>query len=574
MEIDFYNEIRSALDESRFPKELLDGYELLECLSYGENHETLLVRSKADGTLCVAKCYLAGHPMFPETEPVAIQQLSHPALPRFVCEYTSESMRCLLRHYVEGQTLDKIPVPVDESVARSICSQLCNVLSYIHTQTPPIIHRDIKPQNVIICDGGKISLIDFGISRVFNEDATGDTIVLGTQAFAPPEQYGFSQTDCRSDIYSLGMLLRWLITGNVSHEAHGNSPLERIASKCTAFDPEKRYKSADDVLRAIRHHQPEQSKKRKFYGALLVLLILALASINIINSKIWSTHRQQVDVHFSEPLIEHAVRTTLGKSADEPFYEDELSTVTAIYIMADRVFTSPDEFYSSISEWYAGGKIRRGDIRTLADVEQLPNLVTLCIVAQELDDISALSTLAVLEKVEFKHNYIEDITPLGELERLVAVGLNDNPVADLSPLLSCPRLRYLDLCSTNDYAPNVIAEMGDFKFLDIANTTQSYRYLAGKTIQELKLGYTKIHTLEFLAEVNGLESLDINNTAVTDLTELTAHQTLKHLRLSGLRVDNLSILLELPNLETVTLSRDMESLAEAFDHTSFIIIYE
>ncbi len=574
MEIDFYNEIRAALDESRFPQELLDKYELLECLSSGDDHETLLVKSRTGDALCVAKCYHAGHPLFSEAEPEAIRGLSHPALPRFICEYNTDKMRCILRQYVEGKPLDKLPVPAAKDVARSICAQLCGVLSYLHNQTPPIIHRDIKPQNVIISDDGKISLIDFGISRVFNKSARGDTVAFGTQAFAPPEQYGFSQTDCRSDIYSLGVLLCWLLTGNVSLETLGNSHLDHIAAKCAAFDPCNRYKNAGDVMRAIQRSQPAQIKRRRHIGSFIAAaLIFVLAILALNGQNIQTAKGIPADITFSEPLVEQAVRTVLKKDAGEPLYEHELLSVTEIYIVADRALSSADEFYSAVSDWYSGGRPGRGSVQTLSDTEHLPNLKTICIAAEKISDASPLSRLKALEKVELKHNNISDITPLGALENLVSVGLNDNPVKDISPLKTCPRLRYLDLCSVNCYDPKVIAELGDFMFLDIANKTRSYQYLAGKSVMELKLGWTNIRDLDFLAEIKDLEVLEINNTAVTDLTELAAHPAIRELRLSGLGVDSLSILLELPELEKVTLSQDMKHLIEGLK-IKFNIQYE
>ncbi len=81
-----------------------------------------------------------------------------------------------------------------------------------------MIHRDIKPQNIIMDKTGRIKLIDFGISRVFQESAKNDTVYFGTKEFSPPEQYGFSQTDNRSDIFSFGVVLCWLLTGEANIE--------------------------------------------------------------------------------------------------------------------------------------------------------------------------------------------------------------------------------------------------------------------------------------------------------------------------------------------------------------------
>src|SRR5258708_27596551 len=91
--------------------------------------------------------------------------------------------------------------------------QICDVLSYLHTQQPPVIFRDLKPSNVMISKNGHVYLIDFGIARIFKPGKQHDTVALGSPGYAAPEQYGKAQSTPRSDIYSLGALLHYLLTG-------------------------------------------------------------------------------------------------------------------------------------------------------------------------------------------------------------------------------------------------------------------------------------------------------------------------------------------------------------------------
>ena len=101
--------------------------------------------------------------------------------------------------------------------------KLTDILSYLHSENPPIIHRDIKPQNIIVGRDSSIHLIDFGIARVHKEERTQDTSVVLTLDYASPEQYGFEQTTPLSDIYSLGVVMLFLATGNHGRAvpAHG-----------------------------------------------------------------------------------------------------------------------------------------------------------------------------------------------------------------------------------------------------------------------------------------------------------------------------------------------------------------
>ena len=749
METEFFDELSACLDESRFPAELTDSCELMECLSHSEGCETLLAKDKECGTLYVAKCYASTHPMFGETEPEAIRALRHPGLPLFVAEYRTDTMRCVLREYIEGEPLSALPIPLDQETVLSIGVQLCEILTYIHGQSPPVIHRDIKPQNVILSKMGKVSLIDFGISRLYSKQARADTVAFGTQAFSPPEQYGFAQTDSRSDIFSLGVLLHYLLAGNTELDHITTSPMERIAARCTAFDPKNRYSDAASVRRALRSTEPVRRRRRtllRVHAAVLVIIGVVLgglwwknyqpmndpnhtpayitskdlqveaadylnerydttlfeandttADVGYIRTLLvsvfgydtdyayampeanppmevaesflpwafeddetlsrdmtvymvvkvfwpdvvgdWSSlkddtgeypgvrvsspfaekkgvldglnrpdHLTRGDIAllfanaskaygdelppqlaavgeadagkepssagFTEPLIEQAVRAMLGKSEDAPISAEELAMIKEIYIVANSIQTSPQDFYAAINTWYAAGRSTRGSIRTLADVALMPNLKTVGVVAQELEDISALSTLTALEKVEFKHNYIRDVTTLADRPDLVSVGLNDNPVTDLTPLTSSPNIAYLDLCGAQSYDPAFLEEMGDFECLDISNTTGSHLHLSGKSIRELKLCWSGIDSLDCLSEVNGIERLEINNTAVTDLSELAEHQTLKYLKLSGLAVDDLSVLLRLPNLECVVVSHDMEIIVKKLGTVSFEMQYE
>ena len=597
MGTDFSIESVQLPDESRFPGELTESCELLECLSHGEGIETLLVKNRESGGLYVAKCYRASHPLFSETEPASICALRHSGLPLFIAEYKTDTMRCVLREYVQGEPLSSLPLPMDAAAVRSIGVQLCEILSYLHSQEPPVIHRDIKPQNVIFSQDGRVSLIDFGISRLFDKGAKADTMALGTQAFAPPEQYGFSQTDCRSDIFSLGVLLNYLLTGSTELPKSPRSPMEKLIAKCTAFDPKARYTSAEAVLKGLGRTEPQKRRIRGILMALAAVFILSAA----VGGGLWLKNRPSEKASppattqaplketppaetaavspaqagdFSEPMMEQAVRAVLGKTQGEPISDSELASITELYMVAGEVFTTSDQFYAAISQWYAQGRSTRGSLETLRDAALLPNLKTIGAAAQQLSDISALAELEKLEKVELKHNSIRDISALVSCEHLFYVGLNDNPVTVLSPLSSCKELRFLDLCAVQNYDPSFLQELGNFDCLDISNSTASYLYLSGKTINELKLCWTGMTSLDCLDTVEGIQTLELNNSAVTDLSPLAKHQTLKYLKISGLSVSDLSVLKKLPNLELVTLSPDMERHMAALGKVSFQVQYE
>ena len=143
-----------------------------------------------------------------------LAQLRHPAIPAISDRFDHANRHYLVMEYVEGRNLEEEMAatghPLDEGLAIDIARQLCEVLSYLHNFTPPIVYRDMKPSNVMLTPKGKVMLIDFGIARLFKVASKGT--MIGTLGFAPPEQYQ-GLVDPRSDIYSLGATLHYVLTG-------------------------------------------------------------------------------------------------------------------------------------------------------------------------------------------------------------------------------------------------------------------------------------------------------------------------------------------------------------------------
>ncbi|HEU5100399.1 MAG TPA: serine/threonine-protein kinase, partial [Roseiflexaceae bacterium] len=171
-----------------------------------------------------------------EREARMLASLDHPGLTRIWDFFQHDRRAFLVMEYVPGRTLrDLVQArggPLDESLVLECALQLCDVLAYLHSRQPPVIFRDLKPANVMVVPGDgrweigdgsipspnsqlpapRFVLIDFGIARLFKPDQPGDTLIIGTPGYAPPEQYGQGQTDQRSDIYSLGATLYELLT--------------------------------------------------------------------------------------------------------------------------------------------------------------------------------------------------------------------------------------------------------------------------------------------------------------------------------------------------------------------------
>lgn len=170
--------------------------------------------------------------------------------------------QCVIMEYVEGETLFEMVSRRGASLglAAELMPSICDAVSSLHRAAGgPIIHRDLKPENIIVSPHGAM-LIDFGISRIYKEGRDRDTAMFGTRAYAPPEQFGFGQTDCRSDVYALGMLLFFCLTGEapsprlqrVGFSSAGcPGPICGIMVRACSFDPDARYASVDEFKTAF-----------------------------------------------------------------------------------------------------------------------------------------------------------------------------------------------------------------------------------------------------------------------------------------------------------------------------------
>lgn len=157
-----------------------------------------------------------------------------------VCEYVCG--HTLREHLEEHGTFSDYEVKV-------LGGQLCDGLNAMHAAD--MIHRDIKPENVMISNGGTVKIIDFGIARLRKEKMSSDTEILGTHGYAAPEQYGFSQSSNKTDIYAVGVLLNYMKTGCLPIEKHAVGEIGRIVRKCTRMDAGSRYKDVRHVKWAL-----------------------------------------------------------------------------------------------------------------------------------------------------------------------------------------------------------------------------------------------------------------------------------------------------------------------------------
>ena len=171
-------------------------------------------------------------------------------LPEIFETASREEEQLVLEEYIQGDTLDFLlkGALFTPGETRQIVTQVCRALWVLHSLGA--VHRDVKPDNIIL-RGSEAILIDFDAARLYKPEETADTQILGTTGFAAPEQYGLSQTDQRTDIFAVGVLINVMLTGKHPSKKLAEGRMGRIVTRCTQVNPKKRYQSVLQLMEAL-----------------------------------------------------------------------------------------------------------------------------------------------------------------------------------------------------------------------------------------------------------------------------------------------------------------------------------
>ena len=249
----------SLLDECT-----LSFYEELTTIYESEKSKVILVKHNFDNKIYVKKVVSKHNKDIYNS----LKHNHHKNISRIYEVIEDENNLNIICEYINGDDLGEIlrkKETLDENKVREYVIQICDALNHIHNLPIPIIHRDIKPSNIILNSDGIIKVIDFDAARNHKDesDVKKDTVLLGTAGFAAPEQYGFGQTDCRSDIYSVGILINYLLTGSHPTEKLYKGDLTKVIEKCTNMLPENRYKNILELKNDLLINKNFQEDKVK-----------------------------------------------------------------------------------------------------------------------------------------------------------------------------------------------------------------------------------------------------------------------------------------------------------------------
>lgn len=278
-----------------------------------ENHK--LVKNLINGSVMM-QCRLPAesYPLMKKLSSLRHQNL----MAVYDCEIIDGCCVCLCE-YIDGETIEQRINrcgTFNEQQATDILSQICDALTALHGEG--IIHRDVTASNVMLTDTLTVKLIDYDIARAVRENASRDTQILGTVGYASPEQFGFSQTGVRADIYASGALLNVMLTGALPSERRYTGPLSDVIGYCIEIDERKRYSSAAELKLALTkagHRSPEElhgrfrplpgfRSKNPFLKILTTVCfaVYGLMTIEFIRRLITNISRLNVDSSYSAAL--------------------------------------------------------------------------------------------------------------------------------------------------------------------------------------------------------------------------------------------------------------------------------
>lgn len=248
-----FSDIQLEVERDYFSK-VVNRYEELYVFSEEEGAEgdagekTVLARDKKSGRLVIKKWIAREQGKIYEK---LLGRVHANVVPVLDVAYTEASCIVILE-YISGTSLEekmKEQGVFSEKDAISIMNQITCGLEFIHSFD--IIHRDINPANILISSDCVIKITDLGIARSKKENQRTDTSILGTVGYAAPEQFGFAQTDVRTDIYSLGVLLNVLLTGKLPTVMTYNGKLQPVIEKAIQISPEERFQTIGEFLAQI-----------------------------------------------------------------------------------------------------------------------------------------------------------------------------------------------------------------------------------------------------------------------------------------------------------------------------------
>ncbi len=575
------------------PSFITEFFTIRACLSFSDTKCIYIISDIIFDQKYILKQVSKQHLSQSEKEWDMLSSLKHPSIPKAYKWYSDDQYTYMIREYFDGMAMDAYVLgngTVQEDDAVELAVKLCDLLTYLHSRTPPVIHRDIKPQNLILRPDGGIGLIDFETSRHFDLQAGNDTVYMGTLQTAAPEQFGYRQTNQQTDIYALGILLLYLETGSYDRAdtCHMTPRLKKIAERCTEFSPKDRYKSVEEVKMHLLGKRNSVFSKKMVVG--LSALFVGSTIVFSLSTAI-PPARQDESKNYAEIALNDSTKDEEGKETipikDEETKQTEATDPEETVKQAEVTnpeetakqtgATNPEETVKQTGAANPEGTVKQTEptkyeeIKTLKSAKQedtetvsfknpgIEKAVRMAInktageplLKSEVEKIIYLELNGNLSEYvwynDFSHDFymnrlaykgeflergpIDSLEELAKLPYLIDLILMNQQISDLSGIEKLTHLQQLNLCY------NYVSDLTPLKDL--------------KKLTMLRINSNPIKDLSPLKDLSKLDSLEISATNVTDLSPLSSLKSLTTLGLWGMKNMDLSPLKDMENLKNI-----------------------
>lgn len=526
-----------------FPKRITDEYDVVTCFRHNEERSVYLLRRIDDGESVLLKCGKGKSGKLLENEHSIVSSLLENKDCDFAIKpvdiFTENDNVYYLREYVKGSTLEMIVESGNvfpEKEAISIISVLCGIVEKLHKLNPPVICRDLNPSNILITDDGSIRIIDFDSAKEYDKNAVYDDGCLGTKEMAAPEQFGYSQSDRRTDVYAMGMLLLYIMTGSYDRNAGVKGKAGRVIARSIEFNPDDRYSDISKMRKAL--HRGVNKKAAAITGAAAVVLCAAVFSIIYLPSLL------RKEAVFVNPVIEQEVRRQLDKTESETIYLDEVDDIESLLFIGDKVFDSWDDvelMHTFLFNEYAEIPVPEPQYVPLDDLEMMSGLKYLAIEKLGITELPVLPE--TLTHFAASDNHITDISVLSGCSELETAWLSANfGIKDISSLSNCSNLKSVDLACCVEL-DNIDA-------------------LRGKPLEKLRINFTEVTSVPYINEFEKLNDIIVGNIDTETINAISGIDSLMHLEMCQCEnLTELGSICRLPNLKTLILDTpNLESI--------------
>ena len=596
-QIEKFQHLQETAADFPLPHQMRENWTVLKCLKESKDSWTVLVQENISKITCVLKWGRNLQADLLRQESQMLEKLKNMELskvPEGYQLFEENEGVYFLREYIEGIPLDQYVMKkggLKESELQETAVKICKPVEIFHCQKEPLVHRDIKPENIVLTPSGDAVLIDFGTMRFYKETGQRDTFVVGSRGTAAPEQYGYTQTDRRTDVHAIGQTLLYMAAECYAidqlAECSISSRLKKVIKKACSFEPDARYKDAAELRMALEKCDNKRSKMLAgkigaaaglIAAGYLLAIVFQSAALLKLGANGGNTQLENTDTPSESTNIDTNTETDTETNttnnennnsvenketpSDNPAQNAPVSTQTTPQNTADSttVSTSPVVFTEPLIE-----QAVRKELSISEDVPittaMLDSVTTLRIVGTDLmekeDTFWGIGHHVDNKADDFgsTRGSIADLTDLSQMKNLEVLALCNEKINDLSPLAGLP-LRELYLSDNRISDFSILSEFTELEILcirgNLAMDLSSLPFCS--RLEQLNIAQMQLNNVDFLADMN-VKYLDMSGSQIKseNLMPVAQMPKLEDLYLGDVNEPEIQALSQMNHLKNLTL---------------------